>query len=163
MTLWLQLAVLAGLWLGVLLLPAARSLALAQMTGGSAVFLVALVLILSGFKFAYLELASGSKAAHARSRGNKVFLFMHKALGWLILLPAGYHSAYYVYYYWQIIHSTALPVTLTGVFSLLATLLILSSGRALSLQTRPHEPSYKWHIGGLVCFIVILLIHLNVR
>jgi hypothetical protein len=96
------------------------SLELARKSGGYAAFLIAVIMLFSGIKFVFLEFAQKDAV---RSLGYKVFVLFHELIGWFIVILAGYHSLYYLYYY-NNVHVMDLPMMITGLGALVCVIII---------------------------------------
>lgn len=135
------------------------SLELARKSGGYASFLIAVIMLFSGIKFVFLEFAPKDTM---RSLGYKVFVFFHELIGWTIVILAGYHSLYYLYYYYNV-HVMDLPMMTTGLGALVCVIMIMLLGKDLTSKNHVLKSSYKIHVVLLVVAIILILFHLNVR
>ncbi|KJR49267.1 Na+-driven multidrug efflux pump [Desulfosporosinus sp. I2] len=135
------------------------SLELARKSGGYVAFLIAVIMLFSGIKFVFLEFAQKDAV---RSLGYKVFVFFHELIGWFIVILAGYHSLYYLYYYYNV-HVMDLPMMTTGLGSLICVIIIMLLGKDLTSKNHVFKSSYKIHVVVLIVAIILILYHLNVR
>ena len=141
------------------ILKSSMSLELARKTGGYAAFFIAVIMLFSGIKFVFLEFTQKDAV---RSLGYKVFAFFHELIGWLIVILAGYHSLYYLYYYYNI-QVMDLPKIITGLGALVCVIIIILIGKDLTAKNHRLKASYKIHVVLLVVVIILVLYHLNVR
>jgi Ferric reductase like transmembrane component. len=132
---------------------------LALKTGGLTAFLIAIIMLLSAFKFVFLEFTQRNSV---RCLGYNVFVLFHKLIGWFIVILAGYHSLYYLYYYSNV-HVMDFPMILSGLGALVCVIIIVLTGMDLVSKNHVLNSSYKIHCLVLVVAIFLVLYHLNVR
>jgi hypothetical protein len=132
---------------------------LALKTGGLTAFLIAIIMLLSAFKFVFLEFA---KKNSVRCSGYNVFVLFHELIGGSIVILAGYHSLYYLYYYYNV-HVMDFPMILSGLGALVCVIIVALTGMDLVSKNQVLKSTYKIHCLVLVVAISLVLCHLNVR
>ena len=132
---------------------------LALRAGGLTAFLIAVILLLSACKFAFLEFTAKESV---RSSGYNTFKIFHSLLGWSIVILAGFHSLYYLYYYYNA-RVMDLPMMLSGLGALAGVMIVMLTGRYLATKKHMFKSTYKIHNLVLIVTIILLLWHLNVR
>ena len=133
---------------------------LALQAGGLTAFLIAAILLLSACKFAFLEFTLTKESA--RSLGYHAFKAVHGLLGWSIAILAGFHSLYYLYYYYNA-QVVDLPMIFSGFGALAGVIILMLTGKDLASKKHRFRSTYKIHNLVLIVTIILLLCHLNVR
>ena len=132
---------------------------LALQAGGLTAFLIAVILLLSACKFAFLEFTAKESV---RSSGYNTFKIFHSLLGGSIAILAGFHSLYYLYYYYNA-QVVDLPMIFSGFGALAGVIILMLTGKDLASKKHRFRSTYKIHNLVLIVTIILLLCHLNVR
>jgi len=126
--------------------------------GGLSFYAIGALFLLTVIKAAFLEFVKNSSI---RSSGQTVFRFLHKALGWIILILASYHSLFFLYYYiWPVV-PISIFVVITGLCAMACLFYVVILGRNTFFKNSNYESMYFKHVFATLLLILITFIHLN--
>jgi len=126
--------------------------------GGLSFYLVGALFLISVLKATFLEFIENSLL---RSRGQKIFLVLHKFLGWIIFMLAVYHSLFFLCYYIWPVDKLSVSIVITGVCTIICLFFIMMSGGNSIFKTHNLESVYFRHIFATIVLISLIIIHLN--
>lgn len=133
------------------------SLIISRHSGGMAFYGIGVLCLLMVAELAFLEFVNNSTARH---RGQLIFRFLHKFLGWLIFSLATYHSLFYGYYYLWPVAKVTVTGAVTGVCAMLTLTYVVFWGRTGAFRILIGSKLFR-HIFATLILILLTILHLN--
>lgn len=133
------------------------TLDISKKAGGLSFYTIGALFLLTVLKAAFLEFVENSII---RSRGQKIFQFLHKFLGWIIFILAVYHSLFFIYYYIWPVAIISISRVITGICAMICLVFIMILGKKAMLNFS-FESVYFRHVFATIVLILLTIIHLN--